>query len=204
MTTTISKLCREIFDTTVNEYHVLNTIERPFYTNHEVGSLPYLLYKKCWIDTVQWHMEDIIRDPSIDLKTGMDLKRKIDRSNQERTDVVEIIDDSLLNTYATVKLNPLAKMNSESPAWIIDRLSILTLKIYHMNEETLRSNVSTAHYNACSYKLEILKEQRTDLMLCLDEFIDDLATGKKYMKVYKQMKMYNDENLNPVLYQNNK
>lgn len=200
----ISKLCSELFDTAVNEYHVLNTIEQPFYTILEVGSLPYLLYKKCWIDTVQWHMEDIIRDPAIDLKTGMDLKRKIDRSNQERTDIVEIIDDSLLNTYAAVELKPFAKINSESPAWIIDRLSILTLKIYHMNEETLRGNVSVAHHNACRHKLGILKEQRTDLMLCLDEFIDDLANGVKYMKVYRQMKMYNDENLNPVLYQNNK
>ncbi|AMP99713.1 hypothetical protein AY601_2833 [Pedobacter cryoconitis] len=200
----VSKLCDQIFDTVINQYHILDTIEQPMYTTNEVGSLSYLLYKKCWIDTVQWHMEDIIRNPAIDLKDGMDLKRRIDKSNQERTDTVEMIDDHFFYKYNDVDLKFNAKMNSESPAWLIDRVSILTLKIYHMNEETLRTNISIKHLDSCRDKLVILKEQHSDLMICLDDLIGEIQTGVKRMKVYRQMKMYNDENLNPVLYMNNR
>jgi hypothetical protein len=157
------------------------------------------LYRKCWIDTVQWHYEDIIRDPQIDPVEALELKRKIDASNQDRTDTVEFIDSYFLNIYKNVVPKPNATINTESPAWGIDRLSILALKIYHMNEEANRTDASQAHRNACQSKLKILLEQRVDLSTAIDTLLKDIESGDKYMKVYKQMKMYNDEELNPVL-----
>ena len=164
--------------------------------------MEYLLYKKNWIDTVQWHYEDLIRDPEINPIEGMKLKRKIDASNQERTDMVEHIDSYFLNTYKEVKVNKDAEINTESPAWASDRLSILELKIYHMEEETIRKEVSQKHKKECISKLTILIQQRVDLTKAIDNLLDKISKGEKYMKVYKQMKMYNDQELNPVLYKN--
>ncbi|MBT8273374.1 MAG: DUF4254 domain-containing protein, partial [Bacteroidia bacterium] len=153
----------------------------------------------CWIDTVQWAYEDIIRDPNIDPVAALKLKRKIDASNQDRTDTVEYIDSYFLNKYKDVQIAPNAKINSESPAWAIDRLSILALKIYHMHLETVREDASEAHRNACQQKLDVLLDQRKDLSTAIDDLLEDISKGEKYMKVYKQMKMYNDDELNPVL-----
>jgi hypothetical protein len=162
------------------------------------------LYFKNWIDTVQWHYEDIIRDPNIDPVAALTLKRKIDASNQERTDMVEYIDSYFLQKYAHVDVKSSAKINSESPAWTLDRLSILALKIYHMNEEATRVEASQEHRDKCQEKLNVLLEQRTDLSTAIDDLLTDIENGDKFMKVYKQMKMYNDDELNPVLYQNKK
>ncbi len=167
---------------------------------YDSNSLEHLLYLKCWIDTVQWHMEDVVRNPDIDPRDGLYWKRRIDKQNQIRTDTVEYIDGYYLHKFAEVQPQPEAKVNTESPAWAIDRLSILALKIYHMAQETLRTDVETAHIEACQDKLNILLEQRQDLSQSIDELLEDIAAGKKYMKVYKQMKMYNDPALNPVLY----
>ncbi len=162
------------------------------------------MYHKNWIDTVQWHFEDIIRDPNIDPVAALTLKRRIDASNQERTDMVEYIDSYFLQKYSHVKVKDNAKINSESPAWAFDRLSILALKIYHMNEEATRAEASQDHRDKCQVKLNVLLEQRTDLSLAIDDLLTDIEKGDKFMKVYKQMKMYNDDDLNPVLYQNKK
>jgi hypothetical protein len=167
--------------------------------NKASNLIEHLLYRKCWIDTVQWHYEDIIRDPQIDPVAALKLKRKIDASNQDRTDMVEFIDSYFLDIYKNVTAKPNATINTESPAWGIDRLSILALKIYHMNEEANRTDASEAHRNACQSKLNILLEQRVDLSSAIDTLLKDIESGNKYMKVYKQMKMYNDEELNPVL-----
>ena len=158
-----------------------------------------MLYEKNWIDTVQWHYEDIIRDPQIDPVAALKLKRQIDASNQDRTDMVEYIDSYFLDKYKNITPKPGATINTESPAWGIDRLSILALKIYHMNEEAFRIDASEIHRNACKAKLNVLLEQRIDLSTAIDTLLTDIENGDKYMKVYKQMKMYNDEELNPVL-----
>ena len=196
----ISKKAIEIFEKSVNDYHVYDDITRNPNNPFENKSFEHLLYKKNWIDTVQWHYEDIIRDPDIDPNEGMKLKRLIDSSNQNRTEMVEYIDSYFLNLYSNV--NPLenAKVNTESPAWAIDRLSILILKIYHMEEESNRKDVSDNHRNNCQKKLNVLIEQREDLSESIDQLLMDLSSGIKKMRVYKQMKMYNDESLNPVLY----
>ena len=157
------------------------------------------MYRKCWIDTVQWHYEDIIRDPNIDPVGALKLKRQIDASNQDRTDMVEYIDSYFLDAYKHVSPNEGATINTESPAWGVDRLSILALKVYHMDEEATRENASEAHRNACQTKLNVLLEQRVDLSTAIDQLLADIENGSKYMKVYKQMKMYNDDELNPVL-----
>jgi hypothetical protein len=196
----ISKLCNKIFQDTINDYHVYNNIDQPINNPYRISTLEHLLYMKCWIDTVQWHMEDVIRNPEIDPVEALQWKRRIDASNQERTDVVEYIDSYFLEEYKGIQAKPDAKINSESPAWVVDRLSILALKIYHMTEETLRSDASEEHKTSCGVKLNILLNQRTDLSTSLDELITDIENGTKYMKVYKQMKMYNDPSLNPVLY----
>jgi hypothetical protein len=162
------------------------------------------LYLKNWIDTVQWHFEDIIRDPQIDPVAALTLKRRIDASNQERTDMVEYIDSYFLQKYSGVVVKDNAKINSESPAWAFDRLSILALKIYHMQEEVTRVEASPEHRANCQTKLNVLLEQRSDLSTAIDDLLHDIEQGQKFMKVYKQMKMYNDEELNPVLYQNKK
>ena len=198
--TKISKLAIEIFNKSVNDYHVYDDISRLPINPYEKKSFEHLLYEKNWIDTVQWHYEDIIRDPEIDPVEGMKLKRKIDSSNQNRTEMVEYIDSYFLNLYSNIDSTKEAKVNSESPAWAIDRLSILILKIYHMDEESKRTDVSENHRKNCQDKLDVLLEQQKDLSGSIDQLLEDISNGVKKMKVYKQMKMYNDESLNPVLY----
>ena len=196
-----SNKANSIFQDVIATYKVLNSVDQPFqnkYDNDE-DLIGHLLYRKCWIDTVQWAYEDIIRDPNIDPVAALKLKRKIDASNQDRTDTVEFIDSYFLDTLKNVQAKPTAKINSESPAWVIDRLSILALKIYHMELETVREDASETHKQNCQTKLNILLEQRTDLSTAIDDLLEDIANGDKYMKVYKQMKMYNDDELNPVL-----
>jgi len=190
-----------IFQGVIEKYHVINTVDQAFTNVHDEKSdlLRHLLYRKCWIDTVQWHFEDIIRDPQIDPVAALTLKRKIDASNQDRTDMVEYIDSYFLSKYKSITPKDSAKLNSESPAWAIDRLSILALKIYHMQEEVDRQDASDDHIAACQKKLDVLLEQRVDLSTAIDDMLKDIEAGDKYMKVYKQMKMYNDDELNPVL-----
>lgn len=196
-----SKKANTIFQEAIATYKVLNTTDQPFENKYDKNEdvIAHLLYRKCWIDTVQWAYEDIIRDPNIDPIDALKLKRKIDASNQDRTDTVEYIDSYFLDLYKAVAPNNTAKINSESPAWAIDRLSILALKIYHMHLETVREDASEAHKLACQNKLNTLLEQRQDLSTAIDDLLNDIANGDKYMKVYKQMKMYNDDELNPVL-----
>jgi hypothetical protein len=196
----ISKICNEVFLQSVKDYHILNDVDAIMKNPFDQSNLQHLFYWKNYIDTVQWHLEDIVRDPQIDPVKGLELKRRIDRSNQERTDLVEKIDDYFLNLYATVQLLPNASINTESPAWAIDRLSILILKIFHMQEEVNRQDASDEHRNKCSAKLDVLQMQQSDLSNSIDELILDISSGRKEMKVYRQMKMYNDPSLNPVLY----
>ena len=190
----------KIFKQSIDKYHLINSIDQPFKNPYPVNSINYLLYKKNWIDTVQWHYEDLIRDPKINPVKGMDLKRKIDASNQDRTNTVEYIDNYFFDLYKDVTIKDTATINSESPAWAIDRLSILELKIYHMDEEVKRFDATELHKKNCNIKLQILIDQRTDLSKAIDQLLEDIESGNKYMKVYKQMKMYNDEDTNPVLY----
>ncbi|WP_053976493.1 DUF4254 domain-containing protein [Mangrovimonas xylaniphaga] len=191
----------KIFQEVIEKYHVINTVDQPFSNPYaqETNLIEHLLYSKCWIDTVQWHYEDIIRDPQIDPVAALALKRQIDASNQDRTDMVEYIDSYFLEQYKDVTPKADATINTESPAWGVDRLSILALKIYHMNEEATRTDATEAHREACQKKLDILLEQRVDLSTAIDTLLEDISNGDKYMKVYKQMKMYNDDELNPVL-----
>jgi len=199
-----SKFAYSIFEQSIHDYHVHNHVDQPINNPYPKNQIEHLLYFKNWIDTVQWHFEDIIRDPNIDPVAALVLKRRIDASNQERTDMVEYIDGYFLQKYAHVEVKQSAKINSESPAWAIDRLSILALKIYHMNEEATRADASQDHRDKCQVKLNVLLEQRTDLSTAIDDLLTDIENGTKFMKVYKQMKMYNDDDLNPVLYQNKK
>jgi len=196
-----SEKANKIFQEVIEKYHEVNTVDQPFSNpyNPDTDLIEHLLYRKCWIDTVQWHYEDIIRDPNIDPIAALKLKRQIDASNQDRTDMVEYVDSYFLEKFADVKVQEGATINTESPAWNIDRLSILALKVYHMNEEATREDASQEHKVACQTKLDILLEQRVDLSSAIDQLLEDIAQGKKYMKVYKQMKMYNDDELNPVL-----
>ncbi len=193
-----------IFEQSIKDYHVIDDVYQPVQNPYEKGSIEHLLYAKNWVDTVQWHYEDIIRDPQIDPVAALDLKRKIDASNQVRTDMVEYIDSYFLQKYADVTVKADAKINTESPAWAIDRLSILALKIYHMNEEANRAEATAEHRAKCQEKLNVLLEQKSDMFTSISQLIQDIENGDKFMKVYKQMKMYNDEELNPVLYQNKK
>src|SRR5690554_295402 len=199
-----TKSAYEIFEQSIKDYHQYDDVNQPINNPFEKDKIEHLLYLKNWIDTVQWHYEDIIRDPNIDPVSALALKRKIDASNQHRTDMVEYIDSYFLDKYKEVSVKPDAKINTESPAWAIDRLSILALKIYHMNEEVERLDASPEHKLACEQKLNVLLEQRHDLTTAIDDLIADIKAGNKYMKVYKQMKMYNDEALNPVLYNQKK
>ena len=198
--TAISSLAIKVFEKSVDDYHVYDDINRSASNPYDKKDFEHLLYEKNWIDTVQWHYEDIIRDPDIEPSEGMSLKRLIDSSNQNRTEMVEYIDSYFLKLYSNVSPKTDAKVNTESPAWALDRLSILILKIYHMKEESLREDVSEQHRNTCDEKLQILLEQQKDLSESIDQLLEDLSRGEKKMKVYKQMKMYNDETLNPVLY----
>lgn len=193
-------LCLNLFDESIQEYHRHDDVDFPVVNRHREGSLEHLLFAKNWIDTVQWHLEDIIRDPQIDPVEALKIKRRIDVSNQERTDMVEYIDSYFLDKYKGVEVRPDATINTESPAWAVDRLSILALKIYHMEQEVKRTDTTPEHRAACQKKLDVLLTQREDLTSAIDALIDDIAAGRKYMKVYKQMKMYNDPALNPVLY----
>ncbi len=196
-----SDKANKIFQEVIEKYHVINTVGQDFQNPYDEKKnlIEHLLFRKCWIDTVQWHYEDIIRDPNIDPVAALKLKRQIDASNQDRTDMVEYIDSYFLDKYKDVQPKEDATINSESPAWAIDRLSILALKIYHMDEEANREDASAEHKQACQNKLNVLLEQRVDLSTAIDQLLQDIENGDKYMKVYKQMKMYNDEELNPVL-----
>lgn len=198
------ELANLIFDQTIVDYHKENNVNASINNLYDYKTIEYYLYLKNWIDTVQWHLEDIIRNPHIDPVEGIAIKRRIDKSNQDRTDLVELIDSYFLDKYKDIQVKDYAKINTESPAWAIDRLSILALKIYHMREETLRKDVDQAHTQQCTDKLNVLLEQRKDLSTAIDELLSDIESGEKYMKVYKQMKMYNDPSLNPVLYTNQK
>ncbi|MRI01065.1 DUF4254 domain-containing protein [Kriegella sp. EG-1] len=195
-----SKHAFSIFEESIAKYHIIDDVSQSFsnpYENDDI--INHLLYRKNWIDTVQWHYEDIIRDPNINPEAALTLKRKIDASNQDRTDLVEYIDSYFLKKYQSVEVKDEATINTESPAWAIDRLSILALKIYHMREEVDRIDADPAHKKKCASKLSVLLEQKKDLSTAIDQLLSDIESGDKYMKVYKQMKMYNDEELNPVL-----
>lgn len=196
----ISFTCNTIFEKSINDYHVTDNVDTLFNNSYDKNSIEHLFYKKNWIDTVQWHLEDLIRDPKIDPAAALLLKRRIDTSNQQRTDMVEYIDTYFLEKYSKVVVQLEATLNTETPAWAIDRLSILALKIYHMQQEAERAGASEEHRAACSQKLMVLSEQRNDLSKAIDTLITDIENGSKYMKAYKQMKMYNDESLNPILY----
>ena len=198
------ELCNQVFNQAIRDYHVTDNIDTPINNPYERDSIENRLYLKCWIDTVQWHFEDIIRDPHIDPIEALALKRRIDRSNQDRTDLVEQIDSYFRQKYSDVNVLPDARINTESPAWAIDRLSILTLKIYHMKEQAERTDASDDHRQKCQTKLNVLLEQQVDLGTAIDQLLEDIAAGRKYMKVYRQMKMYNDPSTNPVLYNNKK
>lgn len=196
-----SDKANKIFHEVIEKYHEINTVDQPFSNPYDRDSqlLEHLLYRKCWIDTVQWHYEDIIRDPNIDPVEALKLKRQIDASNQDRTDTVEYIDSYFLEKFKDVIPKDDATINTESPAWGVDRLSILALKIYHMNEEANREDASQEHQMKCQAKLDVLLEQRVDLSTAINQLLEDIGNGDKYMKVYRQMKMYNDDELNPVL-----
>ena len=192
--------CNEIFNKAIDDYHVTDNVDTPINNPYERESIDNRLYLKCWIDTVQWHLEDIIRDPHIDPIEALSIKRRIDRSNQDRTDLVEQIDSYFRQKYSDVTPLPDARLNTESPAWAVDRLSILALKIYHMREQTQRNDATEEHKARCQAKLNVLLEQQKDLSLAIDQLLEDIQEGRKYMKVYRQMKMYNDPSTNPVLY----
>ncbi|MGB0897349.1 MAG: DUF4254 domain-containing protein [Flavobacteriaceae bacterium] len=196
----------KIFQEVIDTYHIIDDPYQGFENKYDKNTdlLAHLLYRKCWIDTVQWHYEDIIRDPNIDPVAALVLKRKIDASNQDRTDMVEYIDSYFLEENKGITAKENATINTESPAWGVDRLSILALKIYHMNEEATRVDATETHRAACQKKLDVLLEQRVDLSTAIDTLLKDIKSGDKYMKVYKQMKMYNDDELNPVLRTQNK
>jgi chromosome segregation ATPase len=195
-----SKNALIVFQRSVDQYHVTDDVAQLINNPYEPDSIEAILYRKSWIDTVQWHFEDIIRDPEIAPEAALTLKRKIDKSNQERTDLVEQIDDYFLAEYHDVSTKAGATINTESPAWAIDRLSILVLKIYHMKEEANRPTAPVEHLTKCKQKLDILLEQKEDLSTAIDQLLANIESGTKYMKVYRQMKMYNDESLNPILY----
>ena len=190
----------KIFNQAIRDYHLKDFVDTPIYNPYSKNTIEYSLYLKCWIDTVQWHLEDIIRDPHIDPSEALGLKRRIDRSNQDRTDLVEEIDTYFRQLYSNITPQPNARLNTESPAWAVDRLSILALKIWHMKEQTERQDAEPEHIQKCQAKLAVLLEQQVDLSTAIDQLLEDIEAGTKYMKVYRQMKMYNDPATNPVLY----
>lgn len=194
--------CFKIFEDTVNEYHKHDDVDAKVENPFAPGTIEHTLFAKNWIDAVQWHLEDIIRDPQIDPVEALALKRRIDKSNQDRTDMVEELDTYFREKYSDVKVAADATINTESPAWALDRLSILALKIYHMQAEVDRTDATAEHLVKCRGKLAVLLEQRADLTTAINQLLDDIAAGRKYMKVYRQMKMYNDPATNPVLYGN--
>lgn len=190
----------KIFNQAIYDYHLKDNVDTPIQNPYERETIEYALYLKCWIDTVQWHYEDIIRDPHIDPVEALTLKRRIDHSNQDRTDLVEQIDSYFRQYYSDVKPLPEARLNTESPAWAVDRLSILALKIYHMKEQVKRTDATEEHRQRCQAKLDVLLEQQVDLSTAIDQLLEDIEAGRIYMKVYRQMKMYNDPSTNPILY----
>ncbi len=193
--------CYTIFNQSINDYHVHDNVDAPVNNPYPADSFNGLLYGKNWIDTVQWHLEDIIRSPTIDPVEALAIKRRIDKSNQERTDMVEKLDDFFLDQFKNVKSSHGTRINSETPAWLLDRMSILMLKIYHMKEQTERKDASADHIKSTNAKLAILMEQKSDMQTAFDELVEDIAQGRRRFKVYRQMKMYNDPSLNPTLYQ---
>ena len=197
---TFTEKANQIFKQAIRDYHLKDHVDTPISNPYERDSIEYSLYLKCWIDTVQWHLEDIIRDPHIDPTEALALKRRIDHSNQDRTDLVEEIDSYFRKLYSDIKPLTDARLNTESPAWAIDRLSILALKIWHMQEQTERKDADVAHVEKCQTKLQVLLEQQVDLSTAIDQLLEDIEQGRKYMKVYRQMKMYNDPSTNPILY----
>lgn len=197
---TFTELCNTIFSIAIGDYHKSDDVDARMPQRCTPGTIEDDLYRKCWIDAVQWHLEDIIRDPEIDPVKALEIKRRIDRSNQDRTDIVEKIDGHFLAKYSCVVPQEDAGINTESPAWAIDRLSILALKIYHMREQALREDAEPAHRELCRTKLDVLMQQQQDLCEAIDTLLCDMEQGRKYMKVYRQMKMYNDPSTNPVLY----
>ncbi|MCM1369570.1 MAG: DUF4254 domain-containing protein [Candidatus Amulumruptor caecigallinarius] len=197
---TISEISNKVFDRSVADYHVSNHVDAAEVNPYDADSFESILYSKNWVDAVQWHLEDIIRDPDIDPVEALALKRRIDKSNQVRTDMVEDIDSWMRDKYKEVEVRPDATINTESPAWALDRLSILALKIWHMREQVERNDADAEHIAKCQAKLDVLLEQRKDLSSAIDSLVDDIAAGRKYMKVYRQMKMYNDPATNPILY----
>ena len=197
---TFTELARPIFVRAIDDYHLTDNVDTPIQNPYPEGTIEADLYRKCWIDTVQWHFEDIIRDPEINPVAALQLKRRIDRSNQDRTDLVETIDSYFYTKYSGIKPLPDATINTESPAWAVDRLSILALKIYHMREQVERTDATPEHRDTCQKKLNVLLEQQVDLSTAIDQLLEDIEAGRKWMKVYKQMKMYNDPSTNPVLY----
>ncbi len=194
-----SKDFNTIFEQSISDYHKKYDISQAINNSFETDTLEFLLYKKNWIDTVQWHLEDIIREPNINADKALEIKRKIDKSNQDRTDLVERIDDFFFNEFKAIKPNENAFIATETPAWAIDRLSILNLKIYHMREEAERKDADANHREKCTFKTNVLLQQREDLSLAINQLFENIKTGKAIIKTYKQMKMYNDPNLNPVL-----
>lgn len=190
----------KIFEETTNLYHQSDDVDAVVTNPYAKGSIDAELFDKNWIDAVQWHLEDIIRDPNIQPEKAIEIKRRIDLSNQDRTDLVEKIDSYFRQEYSNVTPKAGATINTESPAWAIDRLSILALKIYHMKQEAQRTDASADHIAKCQHKLDVLLEQLTDLTTAIAQLLNDIESGDKYMKVYRQMKMYNDPATNPVLY----
>ena len=197
-----AELCNKIFISVINQYHINNDVDSSYVNPYDLDTLEYLLFEKCWIDTVQWHLEDLIRNPNIDSNKGLKLKHRIDKSNQNRTDIVEKVDDYYFSIFKNTSEKD-SKLNTESPGWVVDRLSILNLKIYHMNEQVERKNVAAEHILNCEKKMVVLQNQRIDLSNSFDELLEEYKEGIKKMKVYRQMKMYNDSNLNPELYRKN-
>ena len=197
---TFTEQANKIFVQAIHDYHLTDNVDANINNPYAAGTIENSLYLKCWIDTVQWHLEDIIRDPHINPVDALGLKRRIDHSNQDRTDLVEKIDSYFRQHYSDVKPLPDARLNTESPAWAVDRLSILALKIWHMQEQTERQDADAEHIARCQGKLDVLLEQQKDLSTAIDQLLEDIEAGRKYMKVYRQMKMYNDPSTNPVLY----
>ena len=195
-----SEYAWSIFNRSIEDYHITDDVDAVKPNHYENNSLEQILYDKNWIDTVQWHLEDIIRDENIDPIKALEIKRRIDASNQKRTDLVEFIDSWFLNKYKNTTPNADAKINTETPAWAVDRLSILALKVYHMDLEANRASASDEHREKCQMKLNTLLEQKKDLSSAIDQLLNDIENGLVKIKTYKQMKMYNDETLNPILY----
>ncbi len=190
----------DLFRQSIRDYHLTDNVNTPVSNPYSTNDIAFLLYQKNWIDTVQWHLEDIIRSPTIRPDELVGVKRRIDQSNQDRTDTVEQMDAWFYEQFRGITPKPGARLNSETPAWLLDRMSILQLKIYHFREQVQRPSVTDEHRRKAQQKLNVLLEQEADLAQCFDELLEDIRNGTRYMKVYRQMKMYNDPTLNPVLY----